>query len=376
MSRRMYGRQTTAVTSRKWKATKFEAEQMNVSCAHFGCTGFVGRYVAGVAAHHQFTNIMPYRFRAGTGGCIRLTKHIEDGTHGQNFATDFELDKEFVVKSILEKVDHVFNSIGLFLEPGFTQFGSSWFDMQGVNVEWPRMLARWSREMGIDRFVHVSCVGADPNSPSKYLRTKGEAEIAVLEEFPRATIMRATEMFGANDFNIQRILRGQFLLKIVPVANGGMRMVQPLFVGDFAEACVRAVGLNHTEGRIAELGGPVRCTWTDVCRFCAELNSLYHLVQPLPYWAYRILCAYNRHFPGRGVLVGCRVGAGTVCTEWLDRQYVDDVATPERDPDLLDWEDFGIPREDLHRIEDKYFLVANSYAQPGSGNYQDVGMLL
>ena len=374
MSRRSMGRVDTAAISRRWKQKNMEAEQMNVSAVHFGCTGFVGRNVSAVAAHHKMTNILPYRFRAGGMGGVRLQKHVEDGTYGQNFSSDYELDKEFVVKAMLEKVDHVTNSIGMWTEATMTGNSQSWFDMQGVNVEWPRMLARWCREMGINRLVHVSAVGADPNSTCKYLRQKGEAEQAVLDEFPRATIIRGTEMFGQTDWNYSRLLKAQCYLKVVPVPNGGCRMMQPLYVSDFAEACVRALSLDHTEGRIAELGGPVRCTITDILRWCAEVNDLYHLVQPVPYHVMKAMATVNMMNPGKGALIGGRMGAGTWCKEWVDRQYHDNVATPERDPDLLDWEDFGIPREDLLRMEDRYFMVANLFSK--SNSYQDYGHLI
>lgn len=97
-------------------------------------------------------------------------------TCGQNFETDYEIDKEFVVKSIIEKVDNVINCVGAWQEPGVYENSQSWFSMEAVNVEWPRMLARWCKEMGVLRFVHVSMAGADLNSPSKLLRQKAMSE--------------------------------------------------------------------------------------------------------------------------------------------------------------------------------------------------------
>jgi len=45
-------------------------------------------------------------------------------------------------------------------------------------------------EMGIERFVHFSCVGADPRSDSEYYRTKAAGEAAVKKAFPEVTIMK------------------------------------------------------------------------------------------------------------------------------------------------------------------------------------------
>lgn len=362
MARRIFVRQNNGEISNHWKYTGAEANTMNVTAAVFGCTGFVGRYVNASCTFHRYTLIDPYRHRSGIGGGIRSVKHLGDGTFGQHFPTDYELDKEFVVKAILEKVDNVFNAVGMWQEPTVYEHSQSWYSMESVNVEWPRMLARWCREMGINRFVHCSMVGADVNSKSKVLRQKALAEQAVLEEFPRATIIRGTDMFGEDDWTYTRYLKAQHYWKVTPVPNKGFRIHQPLFGGDFAEACTRAIELDHTEGRIAELGGPVRFTTNDYLRWVAECNGQYHLVAPLPKWVWKPMVWFNERMPlKKGLIIGSRAPSWN--QDWLERQYIDNVAMPEKNPDLLDWEDFGIAREDLYRLEEKYFIPVQIWSK-------------
>lgn len=373
MSRRMFTRNTNGELSNNWKHSHAESTAMNVTLAVFGCTGFVGRYVAGCGALHRYTQICPYRHRSGVNGSIRPVRHLADGTFGQMFATDYEIDKEFVVKSILEKVENVVNCVGSWQEPAKYENSSSWFDSEAVNVEWPRLLARWSRELGINRFVHISMVGADLNSPSKILRQKAMAEQAILQEFPRATIIRATDMFSEDDWTYTRYLKAQRYWKVTPVPNRGNRIHQPLFVGDLAEASMRAIRLDHTEGRIAELGGPIRVTTNDILRWCSEVNGQYHYTMPIPkaIWKPFVYCN-ERSFIRKGAVIGPRIPSWN--QDWLERQYIDNVATPERDPDLLDWEDFGVCRDDLFRLEEKFFLVSQMFATTHA--YVDHGRFL
>lgn len=359
MARRIFTRNVrNGELSNSWKHTSAESSTMGMTAVTFGCTGFFGRYVAASVAYHKITALQPYRHRSGVaGGNIRGIRSINDGTFGQNFSTDYELDKEFVVKAMLEKVEHVFNCVGCWQEPALYEHSQSWFDMEAVNVEWPRLLAKWCREMGINRLVHISHVMADHNSPSKLMRMKKRAEEAVMEEFPRATIIRSTEMFGEDDNYITRHFRDQRYWKVVPVVRRGERIVQPVFVGDVAEAMVRAIRLDHTEGRIAELGGPVRMTTNDIYRWCASCIGHYHYTMPWNYYMFKPLCYVNeRALLRRGFIVGSRHPNWNL--DWLDRQYVDDVACPERSPELMDWEDFGIAREDLYCIEDKMFAFS------------------
>lgn len=360
----MFLRNHNGDLSNSWKHSGAEAAMMNITTVVFGATGFVGKYINGIAAQHKHTIICPFRFRSGVGGGIRCLRHQGDGTFGQIFPTDYEIDKEFVVKAILEKCEHVFNAIGVMQEPHAYENSSSWFSSEAINIEWPRMLARWSREMGVNRFVHMSMVGADVNSPSRMLRQRALAEQAVLEEFPRATIIRATDMFAEDDWSYHRYLRAQRNFKITPVPNMGQRIHQPVFVGDVAEAAVRSILLDHTEGKIAELGGPVRWTTNDFLRWCAEVNAQYHYTIALPKWMWKGGCWLNEHFFFRkGALIGGKEPTWNL--DWLERQFLDNVAMPERNPDLLDWEDFGIPREDLYRLEEKYFRVSMMWTKEG-----------
>lgn len=339
----------------------------------FGCTGNLGIHVAHAVGRMGSTLMLPYRFRSSTFSSVRIVRDIGDGTYGQVYYTDFELDKEFVVKAALEKSEHVINCIGAWIEPAWYEIGSTWFSMEAVNIEWPRMLARWSREMGIDRFVHVSMVGADVNSPSALLRQKALAEQAVLEEFPRATIVRPTTIFFEEDKTYTLYYRMQKYFKIVPVPNHGLHIHQPVFAGDVACAIARAVHLKHTQGRIAELGGPIRFTTNDLMTWLADVNDYLDLTVHVPKCLWKIpLFMHERMFRRSGAL-GSK--APMMTRDWLDRQWLDDCALPERDPELLDWEDLGIAHEDLFRLEEKHFIPMHMYARDGAWSWDRLSKL-
>jgi NADH dehydrogenase (ubiquinone) 1 alpha subcomplex subunit 9 len=374
MSRRAGLRGLNGELSTSWRNGQERAAALHVTTAVFGCTGFAGTYTTAVAAHHRHTIMLPFRFRSGIQGGVRTMKCCGDGTYGQMFAVDYELDKEFVVKGILEKVGVVMNCVGCWQEPNCVENSSSWYSMESINVEWPRMLARWCRELGVDRFIHLSMVGADINSPSKVLRQKAMAEQAVMEEFPRATIIRSTEMFAEDDSNFTRMLHWQRMGNPVPMVNRGQRIMQPVFAGDIAEAMCRAVYLDYTQGRIAELGGPVRFAAVDFWRWAAECNAMRHVVFNMPYSFWKpLMKVYERSPFKRGMLIGSRPRT-ILNSDWVDRQFVDDVAMPERDPELMDWEDFGIAREDLFRMEEKMFFAAQIITK--SKTYYDYGRYL
>jgi NADH dehydrogenase (ubiquinone) 1 alpha subcomplex subunit 9 len=84
------------------------------------------------------------------------------------------------------------------------------FKFHDINVKGPANLARMAREMGVKRFVHISSINAKENPQtlflpggSEWLKTKWQGEMAVLEEFPDATIFRPVEMYGSPDHLVQ-----------------------------------------------------------------------------------------------------------------------------------------------------------------------------
>ena len=70
--------------------------------------------------------------------------------------------------------------------------------------------------------VHVSAIGADPESESAYGRSKGEGEAAVRAAFPAATIIRPSIAFGREDDFVNRFARMAQLLPVLPVIRGAL----------------------------------------------------------------------------------------------------------------------------------------------------------
>ena len=115
---------------------------------------------------------------------------------------------------------------------------------------------RRRREQGARALVHLSAIGADPDSPSDYGRSKGEGEAAVRAAFPGAAIIRPSIVFGPEDNFVNRFASMARLLPVVPVIRGAWKL-QPLFVADLGKA-IAAAALEPAAhaGTTYELGGP------------------------------------------------------------------------------------------------------------------------
>ena len=129
-------------------------------------------------------------------------------------------------------------------------------------------VAQLAAAQGIERFVHVSAIGAetDPSDEdaTNYARGKGLGEQLVREALPDATILRPSIIFGEDDNFINMFARLIQLLPALPVF-GPKAQMQLVHVDDVAEAAVIALAdPGKHGGRTYELGGPERLTMLEI----------------------------------------------------------------------------------------------------------------
>lgn len=206
----------------------------------FGGSGFLGTQVVQLLARKG------YRIRVA----VRrpdLAGHLKPlGTVGQIVPIQANLRNTDSVRRAVAGAGIVINLVGL----GF-QRGKQRFD--AIHVEGARAVADAARATGARRLVHVSILGADPQSESALVRSRAEGEAQVLAGFPGAVILRPSIMFGQGDgyFNLFGTLARLF--PALPLIGGKSRL-QPVYVGDVADAVVAAA--EGAGKGVYELGGP------------------------------------------------------------------------------------------------------------------------
>lgn len=161
------------------------------------------------------------------------------------------------MKRALTRSNVVVNCIGSQIETRNYSFHDS-------NVKTAYRLAKLAKEAGVQRFVQFSTVNAHLKSDSKWIAAKAEAENAVRAFFPDATILRCTTIYGEEDRFLNRLAAMATLTPAVPVVNGGLNLIQPIFVLDVANAVLNAVALPEAAGQTYELGGPQVLSYSDM----------------------------------------------------------------------------------------------------------------
>ncbi|KAJ3416676.1 39kDa subunit of ndufa9, NADH:ubiquinone oxidoreductase [Chytridiales sp. JEL 0842] len=223
----------------------------------FGNTGFVGRYVVNNLGRRGNQVVLPYR---GTDDDRRHLRVM--GDLGQIVQPRFDMRNEEQVVSSMRHSDTVINLIG-------RDYETKNFTFEQVNVDVPRQLAKLSKQLGVGRFIHVSALGANVDSPSKWLKTKALGEIAVREEFPEATIIRPATLYGTEDKFWNRI--GWYVKYNplgLPIVNDGKTIV-----GDVAAVIAKSVDHTESIGKIVELYGPRAYYYGNIINFFLDVTK-------------------------------------------------------------------------------------------------------
>ncbi len=237
----------------------------------FGGSGFIGRYVVQQLARRGWT----IRVAVRRPDQALFLKPL--GDVGQITPVTANIRDDASVSVALAGADAAINLVGILHKQGRQSFGS-------VHVEGARRVARAARAAGLTRLVHMSALGADPQSPADYARSKAAGEAAVREAFPTATIVRPSIVFGPEDDFFNRFAGMARLLPALPLIGGGRTRFQPVYVGDVADAFDRILEAPETAGQTYELGGPTVYSFRELMEILLREIGRRRLLLPLPFW--------------------------------------------------------------------------------------------
>ena len=168
------------------------------------------------------------------------------------------------------------NLVGILRESGRQGF-------EAVHVAGARNVAAAARAEGVERVLQMSALGADPDSASKYARTKAEGETAVREIYPDAIVVRPSIVFGADDSFFNRFAAMAQVSPVLPLIGGGNTRFQPVFVGDVGLALARAVSSPEAPGQTYELGGPAAFSFRELMEALLAQIGKRRFLAPIPF---------------------------------------------------------------------------------------------
>ncbi|MBL8805778.1 MAG: complex I NDUFA9 subunit family protein [Rhodospirillales bacterium] len=248
----------------------------------FGASGFVGRHVVQRLARQGWI------VRACSRDPVAAAFLKPMGNVGQVVPMRADITDEAMLAAAVDGAEAVIDLVGILAESGAQTFAA-------LHAEAPARLARAAKAAGATSFIHVSALGADANSASSYARSKAAGEAGVRAAFPEATVFRPSIVFGPEDSFFNRFARMAQWLPALPLIGGGETKFQPVYVGDLAEAIVRAIGNADAKGRTFEAVGPRVYTFRELMEYLLRTIDRHRGLIPLPFPLAEI----------KGAILGC-----------------------------------------------------------------------
>lgn len=146
-------------------------------------------------------------------------------------------------------------------------------EIESVNVEGLVNLVALAATAGIQRFIHVSCLGATQFSTSKYLQSKWQGEMMVRTSNSYWTIFRPSLIFGPGSHLGAALDFWATRFPVLPVMGSGLNRIQPVSADDVAACIVQSLYNRDTVQQSYDLVGPETYNLTELLEMVATATN-------------------------------------------------------------------------------------------------------
>jgi len=253
-----------------------------------GGSGFVGRHVCEQLARLGFHITVPTR-RAVNASSVQSLPGLT--------VIEANVHQQADLARLIPGHDAVVNLVAV-LHGSEERFES-------VHVDLPSKIASAMKRAGVQRLVHISALGADPQGPSMYQRSKARGETVLHNAELQLTVLRPSVIFGAEDKFLNLFADLQAVAPFMPLAGSGTRFA-PVWVGDVARAVVVCLQKPDTFGQTYELCGPDVLTLAELVKRAGQWAGVNHgrgrPVVGLPMWVGWLQAAAMELAPGEPLM--------------------------------------------------------------------------
>ena len=246
-----------------------------------GGSGFVGRHVVSRLVQDGLQVIVPTR-RRETARHLILLPTVD--------VVDADVHDPPTLARLVAGAGAVVNLVGILNDAGRETF-------ERVHIGLTTQLIGACRAAGVRRLVHMSSLNADPAGPSRYQRSKGEAEAAIVASGLDWTIFEPSVIFGREDRFLNLFASLMRYLPVMAIARAHTRF-QPVYVGDVAHCFARAMADDATIRQKYPLCGPDVFTLRELVALVGTITGHERPIIELPPWAGRLQARLLELLPG------------------------------------------------------------------------------
>ncbi len=179
------------------------------------------------------------------------------------------------IRDLISKAEIVINLVGVLDEKNKAN------SFENIHTKFPYFISKICTEYKIEQLIHVSALGIEKAIDSNYAKTKIEGEIAVRENFPKATIIKPSIIFSVSDQLTTRFMTLLSLLPIFPLYYNGRTKFSPIHVTDVAELIFYVIS-NELISKKIEAIGPEVFTFKEIIQILLKCINKNRILLPIP----------------------------------------------------------------------------------------------
>ena len=235
----------------------------------FGATGQIGRHLLRYLTKKNFKVTVVTRN-------IHRKAYILKSQANAGWLNIVEMDNPDSGKlsKLFENKNICINLIGILNEKNKSSFDN-------IHHLFPKKLAQYAKENNLEQFIHVSSLGIEDASDSKYASSKLSGENEIKKIFKNYVILRPSLVYSVDDNFTTMLMSLLKILPIFPIYYDGKTVFHPIHVTDVCEIIYKVI-LNESKEETIECIGPEKLTFKEIIQKILKSIGIKRILLPMP----------------------------------------------------------------------------------------------
>ena len=229
------------------------------NCLIFGGSGQIGSFLIRKLTKNNIKVTVVTRNVHQKGLKIKT-----QGNAGYIDIKEANIFEEKKIETLFKDADFCINLVGILYEK---KRGNTF---RNIHTVFPTILAKLCKKYNLKHFIHVSALGINEATDSKYAISKLEGENNILNNFPKSTILRPSIVFSNSDNFSTQFMTLLNRLPIFPLYYSGKTKFMPIHCTDLTEI-IYFILTNKVETQVIECVGPEVLTFKEILQILLGL---------------------------------------------------------------------------------------------------------
>ena len=240
------------------------------NCLIFGGSGQIGSFLIRKLTKNNIKVTVVTRNVHQKGLKIKT-----QGNAGYIDIKEANIFEEKKIETLFKDADFCINLIGILYEK---KRGNTF---RNIHTVFPTILAKLCKKYNLKHFIHISALGINEATDSKYAISKLEGENNILNNFPKSTILRPSIVFSNSDNFSTQFMTLLNRLPVFPLYYSGKTKFMPIHCTDLTEIIYHIL-TNKVETQVIECVGPEVLTFKEILQILLGLINKKRFLLPFP----------------------------------------------------------------------------------------------